>query len=405
MSQVGGMGFAARRRLLSLALALLILVVGLPDSATSNLRAASPTSLHRSREVGGTVTNATPGGRGPEGLPVMLHVFSGTERRHSYAATVGADQSFSFSAQLHADDDGELQSGQTLVAEVVYDGVTYASDAIEVEGDADLSLPVVIYETTESADGIAVAQLHLFLNRVDDRLQIVQYCVIGNDGVRTYVGSRSREAATTTTWSIRVPEDAAPAAIDTEGVLPVESGLMDTRPIPPGRMSVEAAFVYELAYHDGLQVEQAFDIPVERIVLVVSGDELGLEGPGLLPMGILDTDRGPAESYTAGPLSAHEPLKFRVSRWDATPPATQRVDRISRLALGLAILAAGGIAAYWLWHEPAPGPMPPHMRAGVAAIAALDQAFEQGDIPEDLYRDRRRALKQKLQGQWSDHRR
>ncbi len=405
MIEVAGVRLGTGRRPLSFALALLVLVLWLPRWPPSNLLAAAPTSVHGSREVAGTVTNATPGGSVPEGLPVTLHVISETDRHERYTEKVDADQSFSFSAQLMADDDGPLRNGQTVVAEVVYDGVTYASDAVEVTGDADLSLPVMIYETTESRDGISMAQLHLFLNRVDDRVQVVQYGVIGNDGVRTYIGSRSAETRQVTTWSIRTPDDAVPVGIDTEGIVAVEKGFADTRPILPGPMSVEAAFAYELAYRDGLQVEQAFDIPVERVVLVVLGGELGLEGPGLWPSGLLQTERGPAESYTAGPLTAHEPLAFRVGQWEAVHPATPRVERISQLALGLAILAAGGLVAYWLWREPARGPVPAAMRPGVVAIAALDRAFERGDIPEESYRDKREALKQRLQEQWSEHRR
>lgn len=363
----------------------------------------------RLNSVGGDVTNGTPGGAVPDDLVVSLHVFSGTEERGVYTTTLESDHTFAFSEPLAQDGDGVFEDGHTLVARVVYDGVTYLSDFATVNVDQpDVSLPITIFETTDRADVIAIAQLHLFVNRLDDRIEVRQYGVIGNRGVRTYIGSYDAADGERTTWSVRLPDDAMNLRIDRDGAedrfVALEEGLADTRPIPPAAMSTEASFVYELPYRDGLRVEQIFDIPVNGIVLVVPGGALGLEGPGLSPGGTLETEMGPAASYTAGPLEAGERLAFTVVRSEAHGTGILGVAEANRLAVGIAMLAVGGAAAYWLWWSPSPGPIPAYARPEVEAIATLDRAFERGDISEEAYRERRQALKQRLRKQLLDHR-
>lgn len=399
-------GDEGRGRFLPLFLVLLAVVVSLARTYDSRSMAAAMEPI----TVGGDVTNGTPGGTVPEDLVVSLHIFSGTEERGVYTTTLGSDHVFGFSEALAQDGDGVFEDGHTLVARVVYDGVTYLSDFAAVNVDQpDVSLSITIFETTDGAEGIGVAQLHVFVNRLNDRIEVGQYCVIGNSGVRTYVGSPGGADGERTTWRVTLPADAQNLRIDRDGAegrfVPLEDGLADTRPILPGAMSAEASFVYDLPYRDGLRLEQAFDIPVNGVVLVVPGGEIGLEGGDLSPGGTLETEMGPSSSYTAGPLEAGERLAFTVVRSEARVAGALGFVEANRLAIGIAMLAVGGAAAYWLWRSPAPGSIPAFARSEVEAIATLDGAFERGEMSEDAYRERRRVLKQRLREQLLDHRR
>jgi hypothetical protein len=71
--------------------------------------------------------------------------------------------------------------------------------------------------------------------------------------------------------------------------------------------------------------------------------------------------------------------------------------------VGIAALAAAGVTAYWMWHSPAPGPVPMQVRSQVEAIAALDRAYEAGLIEETQYRKKRSSLKRRLSDQLSGH--
>jgi hypothetical protein len=69
--------------------------------------------------------------------------------------------------------------------------------------------------------------------------------------------------------------------------------------------------------------------------------------------------------------------------------------------VGIAALAAAGVAAYWMWRPPAPGPAPSQLRSQLQAIAALDRDYEAGVVAENQYRKKRRSLKRQLSDQLS----
>lgn len=344
--------------------------------------------------VVGEVTNGTPEGGVPADLTVALHVFSGIEERSTFTTTLEPDGSFQFR-------DVEHEGGETLVARVVYDGVTYVSGFVTPESsERTVSLPIVIYETTEDPREIAVGQLHVFIDKVGERIQLGQYCVISNNGVHTYVGLPRTTSGERVTWAVRLPDEAEDLGVDGgrlgERFIAIEGGFADTRAIPPGDMSLETSFSYELRYREGLVVEQAFEVPVNSAVLVVPGENLHLEGAALSFEGRLDTQMGPAAAYTAGALGAGEPLSFAVVLREAGALRTLTADPKGDLVVGLMAVAAGAVTAYGLLRSGSPGPVPAKVRTEVAAVAALDRDFENGSMSEAVYRERREALKQRV---------
>lgn len=350
--------------------------------------------------VVGEVTNGTPTGGVPDDLVVTLHAFSGMEETGAYTTTVASDRAFLF-------EDVSFGEGETLVARTVYDGVTYFSEFAPVEpGQQELSLPITIYETTDDRGSVSVAQLHVFLEQSGERLQIGQYCVVNNGGDRTYVGSPAAGSGISTTWSVKLPSGAENLRFDSGQLggrfVATENGFADTRAIPPGQAGVEASFTYDVPYSsEGLGVEQAFDVPVSSVVLVLPGGRLGLEGSGLSSEGTLETQMGPAVSYTAGPLNAGDPLSFTVVPREPAAAGT-RQEASNGLTVGIVALAMAGGAVYWLWRSPLPGAAPPEARSQVEAIATLDRDFEEGHVPQEAYRKKRRDLKRRLRESLSD---
>ncbi|MGD2166382.1 MAG: hypothetical protein PVH50_12735, partial [Anaerolineae bacterium] len=174
--------------------------------------------------VEGVVTNGTSEEAVPEDVTVTLHSFLEMEETATYTTTVNADGSFIF-------DDVLLQDGQTVVARAVYDGVSYVSEFVTLEQDQrTVDLPVTIYETTEDPAAISVAQLHLFVDRSGERIQVGEYAVVGNAGDRTYVGSSASGIGRT--WSVRLPHGAENLTFDS-GLLggrfiALDNGFADT---------------------------------------------------------------------------------------------------------------------------------------------------------------------------------
>lgn len=359
----------------------------------------TPAPQARTAVVVGQVTNGTPGGAVPADMPVTLHIFSGMEEMERYTTTLATDGSFRF-------DGLATEAGENFVARVVYQDVAYLSDFYTPEpGQAELFLPITIYEITEDPVAILVTQLHMFVSVTRDRLQIGEHYLVSNEGDRTYVGTEDPETGRRATLTFTLPERAEELRFDGPGLgerfLKRGRGFADTEPILPGTATAEAAFSYALPYQEGLRVERLFDVPVASVVLVIPEGEIALEGTGLTPAGTLDTQMGQALSYTAGPLTAGELLAFTLVTGPAGGQGSrvaeeQRSRKARETAIGLVALAAAAVAAYLLWRYPAPGPLPTRARPLVEDIAALDVDFEAGRIAEKTYRQRRESLKRRL---------
>ena len=358
--------------------------------------------------VKGQVTNGTPGGEVPTGLEVSLHAFAGGKEVETLTIPLAADGSFVFEGVTAGED-------RTFVAQVTYQGVDYFSEAVAPASDQrELELPIVIYETTEEPTSVQVAQLHIFVTGMEGRLMVEEYFLIGNEGDRTYIGAADPEVGDRVTVRFTLPEGAEDLTFDGPGLgerfVEQAGGFADTRPIPPGSVTSEVVFYYTLPYREGLQVEQAVDVPVKSVVILMVQGDLALEGAGLEPMGTVDTQMGPALSYVGGPLAAGESLAFTLVA--APPPVmepsvstdhpavapTRNVTR--ETAVGLAALALAVMGAALLWRPPAPGPVPSRVRPLVEQIAALDREYELGRVPEETYLERREKLKQRTLALW-----
>jgi hypothetical protein len=259
--------------------------------------------------------------------------------------------------------------------------------------------------TPRAGDGqapsdIVVTQLHFFVTRGEGTLQVIEYYLIGNTGKETYEGVEHPQTGERVTVSFTLPEGAEALRFDGPGLgerfVEVEGGFADTEPIPPGMATVEVLFTYRLPYREGMQVARVFEVPVMSAVLVVAEEGLVLEGRGLTPAGTLDTQVGPATSYTAGPLGAGESLTFSVLAGEHPAASAPVRGTVREMAIGLVALAVALAVVYLLWRSPAPGPCPAEARPLVKEIAALDTHFEAGQVEEEVYRQKRDDLKRRV---------
>ncbi|MBC7228487.1 MAG: hypothetical protein H5T61_14850 [Thermoflexales bacterium] len=258
--------------------------------------------------------------------------------------------------------------------------------------------------TTGDPSQIVVTQLHIFLRRAEDRLEVHEFYLVSNTGDQTYVGREDPQTGRRHTLTFALP----PQATDLQILEPAEEhwarldgGLAYTEPISPGSLSLELAFQYTLPFAEGMEVERAFPVQVTSLGVLAFGD-LAAEGSALTPGGVMDTAQGPVRVYTAGPLDPGQPVRFRVrtepvetalAPATSAPAAQPSRNPTAEIALGLAALAVAVVAAYVLLRPPAPGPVPASVRAQVEAIAALDEEYQQGQLGEKEYRRRREALK------------
>jgi hypothetical protein len=331
-------------------------------------------------------------------LPVSLEVFTDDEAVGVYTTTVAADGSFRL-------DGLSAQEGDTFRARVAYQGVDYFSEPVELEpAQQTVTLPVLVYETTEDNTAVEIPQLHVFINTDGDLLRVGGYYLVSNTGDRTYVGKLETYTRRRATLSVRLPEGAQPLGLDDAALaqryMQRDGVLLDTAPIPPGPATVEGFLSYALVYREEAALVLAFDVPVASVVFVLPEQGMSLAGANLDPAGTIDTQMGPALSYTAGPLAAGEDLAFAVFRGpQAVSPALESAaarpvgrNPNRELSIGLVALAVGLVVGYVLLRPPSGGPIPPPVRPLVGAIARLDSEFETGNMAEKTYRRKRRSL-------------
>jgi hypothetical protein len=355
--------------------------------------------------VTGSVTNETLGGTLPVGDPVTLQFYSQGEWVAIYTTTLSVGGTFRFT-------DFATDVGSDFVTHIVYQDVDYYSSPTKLTDETDVVADIAIYEPTTDPSRVVIDQMHYFIvpsgdSVRDATVRIAEYYLIGNTGDRTYIGAENADGMRTTITFIP-PVGASDLYFDGPGLGERFVGditrFEDTRPIPPGATVIDVDFSYQLPFTAGMRIERVVDLPITSVALIVSSDSIGISGSGLTPQGVMDTQMGPAASYSAGPLAAGEPLAFTfvpqtmtVTGTGSGATAGTRTANPTRDALlGVAALALAAFVGYRLWKPASVPPPPAAARPLLEAIAALDTCFAAGGLPEETYHQEREALKQQL---------
>lgn len=255
--------------------------------------------------------------------------------------------------------------------------------------------------TTEDPSQIVVTQLHIFLQREGNRLVVREFYLVNNTGGETYIGREDPQTGRRLTLTFSFPPDAADLTVvepQGERWVEISGGFADTEPIPPGTAPLEIVFQYALPFAEGVTVERMFPVQVASLAVMVRGGDMAVDGDAFTSGGVMDTAVGPIRVYTAGPLGAGRPIRFRVQS-DSLPlaagtaPPVPARNSTGEIALGLVALAVAVGVAWALWRPPSPGPVPAAIRPQIEAIAALDADYQAGRVGEREYRRRREALK------------
>ena len=352
--------------------------------------------------VRGTVTNHTPNGALPFGSPVTLQFFDEGDWTSIYTSTLKNDGTFIYSGL-------SAESGNDFVTRLVYGEAEYFSEPAVLQGEMDVDL--FIFEPTDDASQIQVDQAHFFITPAVDLVQVAEYYLLGNSGDRTYIGTMDSSTGKRTTVFFAPPKDAINLLIDGPGLgerfLGEAERFGDTRAIPPGNATIEVSYVYDLVPTDNRVIERVMEIPIASAVFIVSGGELGLQGPGLELSGIMDTQMGPAASYTAGPLAAFDALSFTLVPLmveesmqpavdEPTESSVRKRDAGTETGIGVVTLVVAGLVAYRIWQAPARIPMSENAQVIVDQIAALDRKYEQDSMDKVTYQKQRAALKRRI---------
>ena len=351
--------------------------------------------------IEGQLSNGTPGGAAPGALDVTVVGFDNDTPVFSQDVTADASGHFSV-------EDVEIVPGRIFGAIAEYNGVPYYSSAGHLlEAEPTLTLPITVYESTPDTSTVNVDRLHLIFDfTVEGQVEVSQLWLISNSGDRTVVGADGQNDI-----PVELPEGAANLRFADPSAdalyTPTATGFVMHEPVRPDD-ALEMIFSFTLPYSRSLDYEQAMTLPVGAVVVLadqsapaISGDELTLTGEQ--PMGdiVLQTYQRPG-------LGQGAVLKLKLSGRAAGSTGSTSSNLVIGLgALALALVVVGlGLRQLRRGERPAVDDAPAASRDMdrdqlVRAIAALDTAYDAGEIKKQEYEAQRAALKDELRRRMS----
>jgi hypothetical protein len=302
--------------------------------------------------IEGQVVNGTADGGSVEGLPVTLRVLAGMEEQPPRTATTDAEGQFRF-------EDLSTEANHVYILLLDYQGIEYGSDLLAFsEGETTLSVPIRVYEPTESDDVLSIARAHIFVDFQEGELLMGELYFFNNSSDRIYIGAEEVAEGKRGTLRLSLPTGAEGLAVE-DGELgqrffETDEGFVDTWFLPPGQSSGQLMFSYSLPYDpSGYDLAREIPYPLKAInVLVadvgvdVTSDRLTLEGSrGMQGQSYLNLS---GQNLSKGErLTLHfsgSPSSKPVEGGEAMPAPTSQASGRSLLSwavLGLVVLAVG----------------------------------------------------------------
>ncbi|HID63464.1 MAG TPA: carboxypeptidase regulatory-like domain-containing protein [Anaerolineae bacterium] len=365
------------------------------------------------------MVNGTANGGSVEGLAVTLRVFAGMEEQSPQTATTDAEGRFRFEGLST-----EANHGYALLLN--YQGVDYGSDLLTFsEGETTLSIPIQVYEPTESDEAISIERAHIFVDFQGNSLVVGEMYLFSNGSDRTYIGAEEVAEGRRGTLRLPLPAGAEGLAFESgelgQRFFETDEGFVDTWPLRPGQASGQLMFRYSLPYSpSGYDLVRDIPYPLKAVnVLVadvgvdVTSDQLtlegsrGMQGQSYLNLSGQNLSKGERLTlhFSGSPSNAldSEPVEGGETVPVQTPQAGNQLT-LRWAALGLAVLAVGFALGYPLLRRQ------PKVAAGkgvasdlerreqelLSALADLDDDFEAGQITEKVYKRERARKKAEL---------
>ncbi len=362
--------------------------------------------------VSGNVTNGTAGASVPSSLAVTLHVMDQAGQETTFNAMTDSAGKYTFK-------DVPIRSDRAYAVTATYNNRPFRTEFIEGNvSSPTITLPLVLYELTDSADVISISGLTTRVNVSPDGLQIAQVTHFKNKSDRMYSTSKSDGKGGYASVSLSLPpgakimgfsDDESRYSISSDGTT-----VTDSAPVVPGEDHV-LHVVYTLPYQDGMTIDQPVNYPLDGNVQLLVGPETVNASTQQLPSLGLQTqdDNSSIHSY-GGPLTlaAGSQLTYQLngtvantantaSSTTGQPVLLSRETLVGLLmGLGLGIIIVGFLMLArdrFVGTRRATADERQHsIDRLVGQLARLDDEQSSGAISKTAYSKRRRRLKMQL---------
>ena len=372
-------------------------------TASDGVTTTSPLSTTASLgSISGTVTNAS-GGLIPAGLAVNLHAFDGMQVVMTATTTTTDDGAYVFS-------DVELTEGYLFLTTIEFQGITYGSEVASFEpGSASLEMPLEIYETTTDPSVLVVDRLHFFFElTTEGAMRVVELYVISNPTAKTVMAAEEGEPVVT--FSLPSGYSGLEFQDGEVGVryLLTGEGFGDTQPVRPGVGSYQVMFSYEMPYNRKLELARPASMVTNAVVVLVPEDGLKISGASIQDAGVRDLEGVQYHLYNGSGVQPGQEVRLTISNnlrlLSSSSSSTNLL--IGLAAVGVVLIGAG----LWLYRRnqsaageaeedddleaaPASSETPESL---MDAILALDDLYQEGQLPEEAYIQRRAELRARL---------
>ena len=360
----------------------------------------SPAVAARTGTITGRVVNKS-SGRPQSGVRVRLQSGSADGERVSRSTTTDKEGRYSFDGLAIGDD-------YVYVVDAFFDGGMFPGRALQLPSDTT-SAPVIetttkVWPTTTDPTVIGLPRDDLFAISSDDGLGVIESVTVLNSSDFAYIGRGGDESAPGRSPSLgfALPEGAQGVQIQEGTTLDIpklvasDFGFAATVAIPPGLNRV--TFSYSMP-DAGAQFE------LSRNALYPTGEISVYTRPPLTASGnrLVESGEKSIEGTTYNlwtteddQIDPGDPVQILLVA-DAGKSATLLAG-IG--VLGLALLVGIAVAlrrrARRMKSPPRARPTRPSRERLLTEIAALDIAFEAGDLSRDEWERRRRGLKREL---------
>jgi mono/diheme cytochrome c family protein len=357
--------------------------------------------------IEGQVINES-GGEIPADLTITLYGFDQMQQTFTAQTTADAEGVYTF-------EDVEIPEGRAFLTSLEHKGVAYSSDIAVVDPETtNLVLMIPYYEITTDRSNLYVDRLHLLFDYIDpDILRVVEMYIISNPSDRIVVAAKEGEAVITFT----LPQGATNLQFQDGAVgeryVEMPNGFGDVAAVRPGASQHQVIYSYDLPYKSKLDFNQPVNLPVNAVVILLPEDGLRVSGDQLQDMGTRDVQGISYRMYSGAKIESGANLRMDISGHPKTGGAGLELGSDTNLvvgisAFGLALILAGG----WLYlrtRNGKDGEASPEFDEGYTidgdeqdvetlfdTILALDDKYQAGELPEEVYTKRRAELKARI---------
>lgn len=349
--------------------------------------------------IRGRLTNGTPGGDIPAAVEVVLHVFRGDGHLEDRPGLSADDGSFVFEG---------LNSSPLYTYQVSasYAGAPYLSGAVRFAGETERSVDFSVYETTDADPGLSVRRASVVLLGVDagsQSLEALEMITIDNPSDHAYLPNQSGPAGPMGLLRFSLPPHAGDLVrgpgLESAEIITVDRGFATTAPVPPG--SNDFFFSYRFPYQAGRsRFMRSVPYPTSELQVIAPENGPTVEGPELQRAEMVEIGGRSYRRYTARELPAGSSVELTLADLPGRWPGNLPLDRLPALlwgglSAGLA-LAVAAVAAWRFRQLQEPGAESPRLVTLIEDIVALDEAYAAGQLPEEIYQQRRAEARARL---------